>query len=224
MFLHNCFVLCCHVLTAKKWRQSAQRARVSCFLVMQVPLIGFIGRLDYQKGADLVLGAAHWLLNQDVQIVCLGTGDKHLEVGSPTDHCANAPSCCMLTWIGLLCVLLQLACCSLHDAKQVIWCSLRVMQRVHFVNCRTHHTQLQLQQCVACQADVCTAQTSQLILTACGQSGTMSCMPGPAHPMQSQHLRCSCHLCQMLCNKVWFEHSCENPFKKRRSEHLCQTS
>ncbi len=46
----------------------------------QVPIIGFIGRLDYQKGADLVLGAAHWLLNQDVQIICLGTGDKHLEV------------------------------------------------------------------------------------------------------------------------------------------------
>jgi glycogen synthase len=47
---------------------------------LQVPVIGFIGRLDYQKGADLVLGAAHWLLNQDVQIICLGTGDKHLEV------------------------------------------------------------------------------------------------------------------------------------------------
>ena len=49
-------------------------------LVMQVPVIGFIGRLDYQKGADLVLAAAPWLLNQDVQIICLGTGDKHLEV------------------------------------------------------------------------------------------------------------------------------------------------
>ena len=48
--------------------------------MVQVPLIGFIGRLDYQKGADLVLGAAPWLLNQDVQIICLGTGDKHLEV------------------------------------------------------------------------------------------------------------------------------------------------
>ena len=57
---------------------------------MQVPLIGFIGRLDYQKGADLVLGAAHWLLNQDVQIVCLGTGDKHLEVILfSTPHSAN---------------------------------------------------------------------------------------------------------------------------------------
>lgn len=49
-------------------------------LLLQVPLIGFIGRLDYQKGADLVLGAANWLLNQDVQIICLGTGDSHLEV------------------------------------------------------------------------------------------------------------------------------------------------
>ena len=46
---------------------------------MQVPLIGFIGRLDFQKGADLILGAAHWLLNQDVQLVCLGTGDQSLE-------------------------------------------------------------------------------------------------------------------------------------------------
>eukprot|EP00891_Asterochloris_glomerata_P005435 jgi/Astpho2/5435/Aster-07383 len=47
----------------------------------EVPLLGFIGRLDYQKGADLVLGAAHSLLNQDVQLICLGTGDAHLEAG-----------------------------------------------------------------------------------------------------------------------------------------------
>ena len=46
----------------------------------QVPLIGFIGRLDFQKGADLVLAASHWLLAQDVQLVCLGTGDQSLEV------------------------------------------------------------------------------------------------------------------------------------------------
>ena len=46
----------------------------------QVPMIGFIGRLDYQKGADLVLGVAPWLLAHDVQLVCLGTGDPSLEV------------------------------------------------------------------------------------------------------------------------------------------------
>ncbi len=44
-----------------------------------MPLIGFIGRLDFQKGADLVLAASHWLLAQDVQLVCLGTGDQSLE-------------------------------------------------------------------------------------------------------------------------------------------------
>lgn len=43
-------------------------------------MIGFIGRLNYQKGADLILGVAPWLLTQDVQLVCLGTGDPSLEV------------------------------------------------------------------------------------------------------------------------------------------------
>ena len=65
------------------WQLSAEpRAHTNWYILLclQVPVIGFIGRLDYQKGADLVLGAAHWLLNQDVQIICLGTGDKHLEV------------------------------------------------------------------------------------------------------------------------------------------------
>ena len=47
---------------------------------LQVLMIGFIGRLDYQKGADLILGVAPWLLAQDVQLVCLGTGDPSLEV------------------------------------------------------------------------------------------------------------------------------------------------
>lgn len=46
-------------------------------------MIGFIGRLDYQKGADLILGVAPWLLAQDVQLVCLGTGDPSLEVIYP---------------------------------------------------------------------------------------------------------------------------------------------
>ena len=49
-----------------------------------MPLIGFIGRLDYQKGADLVLGAVPWLMDRDVQLVCLGTGDVSLEV-----HCSG---------------------------------------------------------------------------------------------------------------------------------------
>ena len=46
-----------------------------------VPLLGFIGRLDYQKGADLVLEASHWLADHGAQLVCLGTGDADLEAG-----------------------------------------------------------------------------------------------------------------------------------------------
>uniref|UniRef100_A0A061R363 starch synthase n=1 Tax=Tetraselmis sp. GSL018 TaxID=582737 RepID=A0A061R363_9CHLO len=47
----------------------------------EVPLIGFVGRLDDQKGADLILGAMEWLASQDVQVVLLGTGRKDLEDG-----------------------------------------------------------------------------------------------------------------------------------------------
>jgi len=45
----------------------------------EVPLIGFVGRLDYQKGADLIMGALPWLVDNDCQLVMLGTGDKGLE-------------------------------------------------------------------------------------------------------------------------------------------------
>lgn len=65
-----------------------------------VPLIGFIGRLDYQKGADLVLAAAPWLISQDVQLVCLGTGDSGLEVCRPTGV--------LLQWFRRSCTLMHL--------------------------------------------------------------------------------------------------------------------
>jgi len=44
-----------------------------------VPLMGFIGRLDHQKGVDLITESAGWLMNQDVQVVMLGSGRKDLE-------------------------------------------------------------------------------------------------------------------------------------------------
>jgi starch synthase len=45
------------------------------------PLFAFIGRLDPQKGADLVLAAAPWLVAQGAQVVLLGSGDPRLEAG-----------------------------------------------------------------------------------------------------------------------------------------------
>ncbi|CAI5536800.1 unnamed protein product [Closterium sp. Naga37s-1] len=44
-----------------------------------VPLLGFIGRLDYQKGVDIIAEAMPWLTQQDVQLVMLGTGREDLE-------------------------------------------------------------------------------------------------------------------------------------------------
>lgn len=44
-----------------------------------VPLIGFIGRLDYQKGVDIIADAMPWLMGQDVQLALLGSGRQDLE-------------------------------------------------------------------------------------------------------------------------------------------------
>ncbi|WVZ05325.1 hypothetical protein V8G54_018671 [Vigna mungo] len=44
-----------------------------------VPLIGFIGRLDPQKGVDIIAEAIPWLMSQDVQLVMLGSGRPDLE-------------------------------------------------------------------------------------------------------------------------------------------------
>ncbi|XP_051138174.1 soluble starch synthase 1, chloroplastic/amyloplastic isoform X2 [Andrographis paniculata] len=43
------------------------------------PLIGFIGRLDYQKGVDILLSAIPELLQDTVQVVMLGSGEKQYE-------------------------------------------------------------------------------------------------------------------------------------------------
>lgn len=44
-----------------------------------VPLLGFIGRLDHQKGVDIIAQAMPWMMEQDLQMVMLGTGRPDLE-------------------------------------------------------------------------------------------------------------------------------------------------
>jgi len=44
-----------------------------------VPLLGFIGRLDAQKGVDQIFEAAEWLKGQECQVVLLGTGRADFE-------------------------------------------------------------------------------------------------------------------------------------------------
>lgn len=45
----------------------------------ECPLIGFIGRLDYQKGIDLIRLAIPEIMEDDVQFVMLGSGDPQFE-------------------------------------------------------------------------------------------------------------------------------------------------
>lgn len=45
----------------------------------EVPLIGFVGQLNHQKGVDLICQAQKWLLDQDVQLVILGQGESRYE-------------------------------------------------------------------------------------------------------------------------------------------------
>lgn len=44
-----------------------------------VPLIGFIGRLDHQKGPDIIQASLPQLMTDDVQMVMLGSGDPAIE-------------------------------------------------------------------------------------------------------------------------------------------------
>ncbi|KAJ8628566.1 hypothetical protein MRB53_021889 [Persea americana] len=44
-----------------------------------IPLVAFIGRLDNQKGVDLIAEAIPWMVGQDVQLIMLGSGRPDLE-------------------------------------------------------------------------------------------------------------------------------------------------
>jgi starch synthase len=44
-----------------------------------VPLLGFIGRMDYQKGVDFIQDSYSWLMGEGVQLVMLGSGREDLE-------------------------------------------------------------------------------------------------------------------------------------------------
>ncbi len=45
----------------------------------KIPLLGMIGRLVEQKGVDLMLDLLPWLMEQQAQLVVLGSGDRALE-------------------------------------------------------------------------------------------------------------------------------------------------
>lgn len=65
--------------TGKAQCKAALQKELGLPIREDVPLIGFIGRLDQQKGIDLIAEAIPWMMGQDVQLVMLGTGRQDLE-------------------------------------------------------------------------------------------------------------------------------------------------
>jgi starch synthase len=61
-------------LAGKAAQKAALQRELGLPVRPDVPLFGLVSRLDHQKGIELVMGAAPWLLRQDVQLVVLGSG------------------------------------------------------------------------------------------------------------------------------------------------------
>lgn len=59
------------VMDAKPLLKEALQAAVGLPVDKKVPLIGFIGRLEEQKGSDILVAAIHKFIGLDVQIVVL---------------------------------------------------------------------------------------------------------------------------------------------------------
>lgn len=68
-----------NVLEVKPQLKEALQAEVGLPVRPDVPLLAFIGRLEEQKGSDILSEALDEILKEDVQVIVLGTGKKYLE-------------------------------------------------------------------------------------------------------------------------------------------------
>ena len=66
-------------LDKKKINKAALQRRLNLDSDDELPLVGFIGRLTHQKGADLIAAAAAELAALPAQLVVLGRGERELE-------------------------------------------------------------------------------------------------------------------------------------------------
>uniref|UniRef100_A0A5B7AVT5 Granule-bound starch synthase 1, chloroplastic/amyloplastic n=1 Tax=Davidia involucrata TaxID=16924 RepID=A0A5B7AVT5_DAVIN len=67
------------VMDAKPLLKEALQAAVGLPVDRNIPVIGFIGRLEEQKGSDILAAAIPEFIGENVQIIVLGTGKKHME-------------------------------------------------------------------------------------------------------------------------------------------------
>ncbi|KAJ7543722.1 hypothetical protein O6H91_09G050100 [Diphasiastrum complanatum] len=66
-------------LSGKAECKAALQKELGLAVRPDVPFIGFIGRLDYQKGPDIIQAALPELMTDDVQMVMLGSGESAIE-------------------------------------------------------------------------------------------------------------------------------------------------
>ncbi|RZC70866.1 hypothetical protein C5167_034013 [Papaver somniferum] len=85
-------------LSGKAECKAALQKELSLPIRPECPMIGFIGRLDYQKGIDLIRAAMPELLQDDVQFVMLGSGDKQTEDWMRKTETANRDK--FIGWVG----------------------------------------------------------------------------------------------------------------------------
>ncbi|KAJ0968635.1 hypothetical protein J5N97_025552 [Dioscorea zingiberensis] len=67
------------VMDAKALNKEALQAEVGLPVDPKIPLIVFLGRLEEQKGPDILAEAIPGFIEENVQIIVLGTGKKKLE-------------------------------------------------------------------------------------------------------------------------------------------------
>ncbi|CAL1366519.1 unnamed protein product [Linum trigynum] len=68
------------VMDAKPLLKEALQAEAGLPVDKNIPVIGFIGRLEEQKGSDILVEAIpHFIDKNNVQIIILGTGKKEME-------------------------------------------------------------------------------------------------------------------------------------------------
>ncbi|KAL2634074.1 hypothetical protein R1flu_005553 [Riccia fluitans] len=68
-----------HDVSGKAECKAALQKELGLPVRPDVPLIGFIGRLDYQKGPDIIQAGLPALMEDDVQMVMLGSGYQDVE-------------------------------------------------------------------------------------------------------------------------------------------------
>ncbi|XP_051115414.1 granule-bound starch synthase 1, chloroplastic/amyloplastic-like [Andrographis paniculata] len=67
------------VMDAKPILKEALQAALGLPVDKNIPVIGFIGRLEEQKGSDILAAAIPRFIEKNVQIIILGTGKKQFE-------------------------------------------------------------------------------------------------------------------------------------------------